>query len=153
MKTHHWVGFTASLKNFYGVIPGIRYGWPKNVLHHNGIPETIFDINASIPRAIGIVDGIECMEGDGPILGTAKPMGLLLMGTNLTALDATVARIMGLKPELVSYLRLFADKFGPVADNLIDQRGEDWRPLVNPFKVLDEPHLRELTTHKAQLIT
>ncbi len=153
MKTHHWVGFTASLKNFYGVIPGIRYGWPKNVLHHNGIPETIFDINASIPRAIGIVDGIECMEGDGPILGTPKPMGLLLMGTNLTALDATVARIMGLKPELVSYLQLFADKFGPIADSRIEQRGEDWRPMVNPFKVLDEPHLRELTTQKAQLIT
>lgn len=153
MKTHHWVGFTASLKNFYGVIPGIRYGWPKNVLHHAGIPETIYDINASIPRAIGIVDGIECMEGDGPILGTPKPMGLLLMGTNLTALDATVGRIMGLVPEKVSYLQLAADRLGPIADSRIEQRGEAWQPLVNPFKVLDEPHLKILTTQKAQLIT
>jgi uncharacterized protein (DUF362 family) len=153
MKTHHWVGFTASLKNFYGVIPGIRYGWPKNVLHHQGIPETIYDINASIPRAIGIVDGIECMEGDGPILGTPKSMGLLLMGTNLTALDATVGRIMGLVPEKVSYLQLAADRLGPIADSRIEQRGEAWQPLVSPFKVLDEPHLKILTTQKTQLIT
>ncbi len=153
MKTHHWVGFTAALKNFYGVIPGIRYGWPKNVLHHAGIPETIYDINASIPRAIGIVDGIECMEGDGPILGTPKPMGLLLMGTNLTALDATVGRIMGLVPERVSYLKLAADRLGPITDSRIEQRGEAWQPLVNPFKVLDEPHLKILTTQKTQLIT
>ena len=45
LKTHHWVGMTASMKNFYGVLPGIKYGWPKNVLHHNGIPETVADIN------------------------------------------------------------------------------------------------------------
>ena len=46
LKTHHWVGMTCSLKNLYGVLPGIKYGWPKNVLHHAGIPQTVFDINA-----------------------------------------------------------------------------------------------------------
>ena len=76
MKTHHWVGVTASMKNMYGVIPGIKYGWPKNVLHFNGIPETVFDINHTIPKTIAIVDGIYCMEGDGPIMGTKKHMGL-----------------------------------------------------------------------------
>ena len=75
MKTHHWVGVTAAMKNLYGVIPGIKYGWPKNVLHHNGIPETVFDINASLPKTIAIVDGIDCMEGDGPIMGTHEADG------------------------------------------------------------------------------
>ena len=37
LKTHHWAGVTLSLKNFFGVMPGIVYGWPKNVLHHAGI--------------------------------------------------------------------------------------------------------------------
>ncbi len=71
MKTHHWVGVTLSMKNLYGTLPGIKYGWPKNVLHHNGIPQTVFDINATLPRAIAIVDGIDCMEGDGPIMGSS----------------------------------------------------------------------------------
>ena len=29
LKTHHWAGATLSLKNLFGVLPGICYGWPK----------------------------------------------------------------------------------------------------------------------------
>jgi uncharacterized protein (DUF362 family) len=143
MKTHHWVGFTASMKNLYGVIPGIQYGWPKNVLHHAGIPETVFDINASLPKAISIIDGITCMEGDGPIMGTAKQMGLVIVGTSPPAVDATVARIMGLDPERVGYLQL-GQRLGPIADRQIDQRGESWQSVASPFKVLDVPYLQGL---------
>ena len=143
MKTHHWVGMTASMKNLYGIIPGIKYGWPKNVLHHNGIPETVFDIAASAPRSLAIIDGIECMEGDGPIMGSMKPMGLILIGQNLPALDATTARIMGLRPSHISYLRI-ASRLGPIEDYRIAQTGENWQELVDPFRILDQPHLRHL---------
>jgi uncharacterized protein (DUF362 family) len=144
MKTHHWVGITCSMKNFYGTLPGLKYGWPKNVLHHNGIPQTVVDINATLPRSLAIVDGIDCMEGDGPILGSLKHMGLILVGSNLPAVDATAARIMGLRPDKVSYLGLAADRLGPIADSRITQRGERWQDLVSPFTILDEPHLRGL---------
>ncbi len=153
MKTHHWIGFTASMKNLYGVIPGIKYGWPKNVLHHAGIPETVFDINASLPKTISIVDGIVCMEGDGPIMGSAKPMGLVLVGTNPTAVDATVARIMGLVPERVRYLELAADRLGPIVERRIDQRGERWQEVASAFSILDEPHLRKLRAESGRLVT
>jgi uncharacterized protein (DUF362 family) len=144
MKTHHWVGYTAALKNLYGVIPGIKYGWPKNVLHHAGIPQTIFDINASLTKTVAIVDGIVAMEGDGPIMGSAKPMGLLAIGTNSTAVDATVGRIMGFDPHEVEYLKLAANRLGPVEDSAIEQRGERWQELVNPFTIIDFPHLQQL---------
>lgn len=144
MKTHHWVGITCSMKNLYGTLPGIKYGWPKNVLHHNGIPETVVDINATLPHTLAIVDGIDCMEGDGPILGSLKPMGLVLVGTNLPAVDATAARIMSLRPDRVSYLQLAADRLGPIAENRITQRGERWQDLVSPFQILDRPHLTPL---------
>jgi uncharacterized protein (DUF362 family) len=153
MKTHHWVGFTASLKNMYGVIPGIKYGWPKNVLHYAGIPQTVVDINASLPPTLAIVDGIECMEGDGPILGSPKPMGLIVVGTNATAVDATIGRIMGILPQRVQYLNLAGDRLGPTDDRLIDQRGERWEPLVSPFKILDRPHLRSLRPDASELIS
>ncbi len=148
MKTHHWVGITCSMKNFYGVLPGIKYGWPKNVLHHNGIPETVADINATLPRTLAIVDGIECMEGDGPILGTAKQMGLVLVGTRLASVDATAARIMQLNPERVDYLRLAVRRMGPLDDTRIEQRGERWQELATPFEILDEPHLKRLRLAK-----
>ncbi len=144
MKTHHWMGMTGAMKNLYGTLPGIKYGWPKNVLHHAGIPETVFDINASLPKTIAVIDGITCMEGDGPIMGTAKQMGLILVGTNLPAVDATLARIMGLLPERIAYLELACDRLGPLAESLVEQRGESWQPLRSPFQILDVPHLQQL---------
>ena len=144
LKTHHWVGITASMKNFYGVLPGIKYGWPKNVLHHNGIPQTVVDINCTLPRSLAIVDGIDCMEGDGPILGSMKHMGLVLVGANLAAVDATAARIIGLEPSRVSYLKMAAGKVGPIDDRQIQQVGEEWRSVAAPFKLLDLEHLRSL---------
>jgi uncharacterized protein (DUF362 family) len=144
MKTHHWVGMTCCMKNFYGVLPGIKYGWPKNVLHHHGIPQTVVDINATLPRKLAIVDAIDCMEGDGPIMGSVKSMGLILVGRNLPAVDATVARIMGLEPSRVSYLNLAADWLGPIDDRRITQRGESWQAVASPFEILDTDLLRPL---------
>ncbi len=149
LKTHHWVGFTASMKNFYGVLPGVKYGWPKNVLHHNGIPQTVVDINCTMPRTLGIIDAIDCMEGDGPILGSLKPMGLIMVGANLTALDATAARLMGLEPTRVSYLQLADGRLGPLDERLIEQRGEGWRSVASPFRFLDKEHLRRLRMNDA----
>ena len=153
MKTHHWVGLTASLKNLYGVIPGIKYGWPKNVLHHAGIPETVFDINASLPQTLAIVDGIVCMEGDGPIMGSPKPMGLVLVGTNPTAVDATCARIMGVVPNRVRYLSLAGRTLGPLRERSIEQRGEAWQSVAKPFAILEKPHLRQLMADPGELIS
>lgn len=153
MKTHHWVGVTASMKNLYGVIPGIKYGWPKNVLHHAGIPETVFDLNASLPHTITVVDGIDCMEGDGPILGSRKHLGVLAMGTSLPAVDATVCRMMGVAPERISYLRLAASRLGPIANRYIRQQGERWETVASPFQILDEPHLRGLQAELSELVS
>jgi uncharacterized protein (DUF362 family) len=152
MKTHHWVGYTGALKNLYGVIPGIRYGWPKNVLHYAGIPESIYDINASLPKTIAIVDGILAMEGDGPIMGSAKPMGLVVIGTNGTAVDATLGRIMGFDPDKIGYLQLAARRLGPVDESAIDERGERWQNVASPFRIIDAPQLRGLRP-KGTLVT
>ena len=125
MKTHHWVGFTAALKNMYGTIPGIKYGWPKNVLHHAGIPETVFDINASLPKTIAIVDGIVAMEGDGPIMGSPSRWACSPIGTNPTAVDATLGRIMGFDRRTRRLSADWpADRLGPMDDRRIEQRGE-----------------------------
>ncbi|HEX3869266.1 MAG TPA: DUF362 domain-containing protein [Pirellulales bacterium] len=153
LKTHHWVGITAALKNLYGTLPGCKYGWPKNVLHHAGIPQTVVDINASLPQTLAIVDGIVCMEGDGPIMGTAKPMGLIVVGTNPTAVDATCSRIIGLDPTRVSYLSLADGWLGPLAERSIQQVGEPWKGVASPFEILDRPHLRWLQGDRPGLLT
>jgi uncharacterized protein (DUF362 family) len=144
MKTHHWTGVTLSMKNFFGVMPGIAYGWPKNVLHHAGIPESILDINAAVRPHLAIVDGIIGMEGDGPIMGTPRHSGVLVMGTNLPAVDATGARLMGINPWRVSYLASASGRLGPIAERHITQRGQTIASLAQPFQLLDHPSMARL---------
>ena len=144
MKTHHWAGVTLSMKNLFGVMPSMYYGWPKNVLHHAGIPHSIVDITASVLPHLAIVDGIVGMEGDGPIMGTAKPAGLIVLGTNLPAVDATCARLMDIIPERVPYLAFSSGWLGPILEAHIEQRGEPIATHKQRFQLIDMEAFRGL---------
>jgi len=137
MKTHHWAGVTLSMKNLFGVMPGSYYGWPKNILHHAGIEGSIVDINAAVKPQLAIVDGIIGMEGDGPIMGTPKAAGVLVMGRNLPAVDATCARIMGINPLRIPYLDMAAGRLGPIREANIRQLGESIAMVRTPFALVD----------------
>ncbi len=137
MKTHHWTGATLSMKNLFGVMPGRYYGWPKNVLHKVGIQNSILDINATLKPHFAIVDGIIGMEGDGPIMGQPKQVGVLVMGHNLPAVDATCCRIMGIDPYKVSYLERSDNWLGPISDRSIEQRGETIASVQANFELID----------------
>ena len=138
LKTHHFAGVTLSLKNLFGIVPGALYGWPKNVLHWAGVPESIVDIQSTVPvPQFAIVDGIVGMEGNGPIQGEAKRAGVLLFGDDLVATDATAARLMNIEPSRVRYLSM-ADRFlGNVATDRIDLIGESLEAVQQSFNVIE----------------
>jgi uncharacterized protein (DUF362 family) len=138
MKTHHWAGVTLSMKNLFGVMPGSYYGWPKNVLHYAGINGSILDIVTTLKPNFAIVDGIVGMEGDGPIMGTPKPVGVLVMGRNLSAVDATCARVMGIDPHRIKYLAEAAKHIGPVFKSDINQVGETIASVQADFALIDK---------------
>jgi uncharacterized protein (DUF362 family) len=145
LKTHHWAGVTLSMKNLFGVMPGIYYGWPKNVLHYAGISNSILDIVYALKPQFAIVDGIVGMEGDGPIMGTPKNSGVLVMGRNLPAVDATCTRVMGIDPRRVGYLARAEQSLGPIRATEILQVGEPVAGVRSNFKFLDYiPAHREL---------
>ena len=124
LKTHHWAGITASMKNFFGVVPGAVYGWPKNILHMKGIDNSILDLNATVKPQFTIVDAVTAMEGDGPIMGKPRHMGLLAMSTDLAAADATCARLIGIDPRTIPYLAVGGEFLGNIRESRIEHRGE-----------------------------
>ena len=137
MKTHHWAGATLSMKNLFGLVPGAIYGWPKNKLHYIGIPRSVVELSRHFRNTFAIVDGIVGMEGNGPIQGTPKPAGVLVMGHDLVAVDSTCCRIMGIDPEKVEYLRMAAD-LGHVHPGRIGQRGETIASVRTNFALIEE---------------
>jgi uncharacterized protein (DUF362 family) len=138
LKTHHWAGVTLSLKNMFGIVPGNCYGWPKNALHWAGLTRSILDINGTVRPDFSIVDGIIGMEGNGPIQGTPKPCGILVLGDDPVAVDATCTRIMGLAPERIDYLANAGLLLGHLEEAKILQFGETIASVRTPFAVLEE---------------
>ena len=139
LKTHHWAGVTLSLKNMFGVVPGSVYGWPKNILHWQGIHNSILDINSSLPvRQFAIVDGIVGMEGNGPLQGQAIDSGVLIFGEDLVAVDATAARLMKIDPKKIKYLAEAGEFLGNVNYESIEQIGDNLERLQKNFRVIEE---------------
>jgi uncharacterized protein (DUF362 family) len=142
MKTHHWTGATLSMKNLFGVVPGAVYGWPKNILHWAGIDECVADLHYVFPRQFCLVDGIQGMEGNGPILGTPNAPGLIVGGSHAPSVDATCCRIMQIDPGKIRYLRLIAQRSGWNSAH-VEQVGETVRAVRTPFALIPAfEHLR-----------
>jgi uncharacterized protein (DUF362 family) len=138
IKAHHWSGVTLAMKNMFGIIPGARYGWPKNLLHWNGIQESILDICATVPIHFVIADGVVAMEGNGPLNGTPRALGKVVLANDPVAADATCARLMGFEPDRIAHIHEGAKFLGNAAIRSIVQAGENVTSPGTPFRVVPE---------------
>ena len=144
IKTHHWSGVTLGMKNMFGVVPGVEYGWPKNILHWKGIERCIVDICATVPIHFVIADGVVAMEGNGPLAGSPRSLGKLVLANDYVAADATCARLMGFVPERLPHITAAAQFLGNMSVDGIDQIADQVVSPSVPFEVVQEfDHLRE----------
>src|SRR5437870_10209637 len=104
VKTHRCTGVTLSMKNMFGIVPGCRYGWPKNVLHWAGIHESILDICATVRPHFVIADAIVAMDGDGPLNGSSRYLKTVVFSDDPVAADAACTRALRLIPEQVTHI-------------------------------------------------
>jgi uncharacterized protein (DUF362 family) len=117
---------------------GARYGWPKKILHWKCIQESILDLCATIPVHFVIADGIVAMEGNGPLNGSPRPMGNIVLADDPVAADATCTRLMGLEPDRIAHIREGSRFLGNSFPALLDQAGEIPTPPLTPFQVVPE---------------
>ena len=145
VKTHHWSGVSLSMKNMFGVVPGAKYGWPKNLLHWKGIQESILDVCATVPVQFVIADAIVAMEGNGPLNGQPRPLNRIILADDPVAADAICARLMGLNPNRMTHIRIGAEFLGNASPERIDQLAEAVCPPASPFDLV--PDLQHLRLH------
>jgi uncharacterized protein (DUF362 family) len=138
IKAHHWSGVTLSMKNMFGIVPGMRYGWPKNILHWAGIQQSILDICATVPIHFVIADGVVAMEGNGPLNGTPRLLGKIVLSNDPVAADATCARLMGFEASRITHIREASHFLGNSSPMLIDQVGETFTWPATPFQVVPD---------------
>jgi uncharacterized protein (DUF362 family) len=87
-----------------------------------GIQESILDVCATVPIDFVIADGIVAMEGNGPLNGTSRPLGTLVLADDPVAADATCARLMGLEPDRVPHIHEASRFLGNSSPILICRR-------------------------------
>jgi uncharacterized protein (DUF362 family) len=114
MKTHDRVLVTLSLKNILIGAPQNKYGERnyKSSMHQTGrvrSKDTILHYNMfSLAREIfpdlGVIDGFEAMEGNGPVGGTPVDMRVSMASLDSLALDTFAASSMGFDPTQILYL-------------------------------------------------
>lgn len=86
------------------------------------------------------------MEGNGPLNGTPRPLGTIVLSDDPVAGDATCARLMGLAPGRVAHIKEAANFLGNCSPHLIDQVAENLRFPMTPFKVVPEFEFLRQTT-------
>jgi uncharacterized protein (DUF362 family) len=130
MKTEGHVSVTLSIKNLFGVPMRRR----KSQLHGK-LDEILPYMAKTVVNDLVVVDGITAMEGNGPLIGTPRELGILVAGTNAVSVDAVCASIMGFDPHEIRYLaRAYEMGLGEIDVERIDVVGEDWRRFTVPFE-------------------
>jgi uncharacterized protein (DUF362 family) len=116
MKTHNMVVATMAIKNvILGAplppAPGENRPWGESEKRkfHVGIRAGNYNMYLAVQRmmsnwGVGIVDGFEGMEGNGPVSGTPVPHRIALASTDFLAVDRVGLECMGIDASWPGYL-------------------------------------------------
>lgn len=85
VRSGNWHGNDTVWRMCLDLNRALLYGNPDGTLREAGPRKRFFSV----------VDGIVAMEGNGPVAGSARPLGVVLAGGDPAAVDAVCARLMG----------------------------------------------------------
>jgi len=89
-----------------------RQAWFDQEMHERwqaGVARRLVDTAQVIRPALNIVEGIVGREGTGFQHGRNRPLGLVIAGTNMVAVDSLVSYLMGFDPQSLVYLKMAAE--------------------------------------------
>jgi uncharacterized protein (DUF362 family) len=112
LKTHLLVGVTLTAKN---VIMGSLMLMDKNRMHPTEAGNRVLDYNLftimqHLHINLGVLDGFEGMEGNGPVNGEPVDHRVALAGTDYLAVDRVGTEVMGVDFDDIRYLNYLWDQ-------------------------------------------
>jgi uncharacterized protein (DUF362 family) len=108
VKTHVFTTTTGAMKNAFGGLLNERRHWTHPVIH-----ETLVDllmIQKQIHRGVfAVMDGTFAGDGPGPRCMVPHVKNVILASADQVAIDAVAARLMGIDPMSIKFIRLAHD--------------------------------------------
>ncbi len=131
LKVHHLAYITGGMKNMMGAI------WPKSIMHGK-IHQKIVDLTSLLTPKLTVVDGLIGAEKN-ETSGNPVKMDLVIAGTDVVAVDAVCASIMGIDPKDVQHLQLATTHGLGIADlDAITILGEQIQNVRRVFELPKE---------------
>jgi len=110
-KTHGLAVLTGAIKNSYGILPGALKGrMHQRAGNPIAFQRMILEVFKLRVPDLFIMDAILGMQGNGPASKDLRHIGLIMASDNAVALDAVMARMVGLEPEVLPVLALAAEQ-------------------------------------------
>ncbi len=108
LKTHTFTLFTGAIKNLYGCIPGMKKKeYHKLYPNPESFSELLVDILEIVKPNLSIMDGIECLHGNGPgEMGKKYRLGTIMASSDPVALDTVAAYYLGFGEDEVPISRI-----------------------------------------------
>ena len=134
LKTHVFTTLTGAMKNAFGGLLNFQRHWTHSVIH-----ETLVDL-LSIQKEIhpgifAVTDGTFAGDGPGPRAMRWHEKNVILASADQVAIDAVAARLMGLDPMSIRFIRLAHEAgLGCGDPSEIDVVGEDISEVNWRFK-------------------
>ncbi|HTX64205.1 MAG TPA: DUF362 domain-containing protein [Opitutaceae bacterium] len=120
LKDHGGALMTAAMKNLMGIV------WDRRFWHRNDLDQCIADFLTWRKPALNLLDAYHPMVRNGPHGRSEADLvetRSLLASTDIVALDAAGARMLGLQPAMVRYIKIAADlKLGTMDLDQVDIR-------------------------------
>lgn len=109
LKSHSSTRLTVALKNLMGVV------WDRGYWHRNDLHQCIADYATYKKKpTLNIVDAYYVMKQNGPRGVSLNDVALMksqIISTDMVAADAAAAKLFGVEPDTISYIKL-ADSMG-----------------------------------------
>ncbi|GAA2437950.1 DUF362 domain-containing protein [Streptomyces pulveraceus] len=120
LRTHSSVVLTNAMKNLVGLLPGFT----TRIVHMAGVEESLVDLNLLRPQHLLVCDATTVIEGNYPMAGSSREVGLVSASRNAVAMDTTMAAVAGVQAWELAYLRdAHRRGLGPVDLADIEVRG------------------------------
>jgi uncharacterized protein (DUF362 family) len=106
VKSHVQLTMTLGVKNLFGCVPGKMKAWwhMEAGKDRRRFGTMLVETARAISPELTIIDGIIGHEGNGPINGEPRALGLLAASNNVFALDRAMVAILGVDPSQIPTL-------------------------------------------------
>jgi len=127
-KSHQQLVATFAVKNMFGCVAGKQKAfWHFAKGGKEGrFAELLIDVYRFLKPAVTLIDAVTVMDGAGPIVGRARPLGLLIGGVDPIACEVVCCNLVNIEPDELPIVRRAKEiGFGCWQKPLINIVGDD----------------------------